>query len=73
MEQEKIMIKKREEFTKAYEDFSKTDISKEIVFIQSLQLEKLEKIRSNTSKLVWWLVAIPVLGFLVYLILTLYL
>lgn len=68
MEPEKGQKAKREEFIKTYESYTKSDISKKILFIQSLQLEKLEQISSNTSKLVWWLVVIPILVFIITLI-----
>ena len=45
------------------EHFNMTDseILKEILFAQQSQIVKLEKIRGNTSMLVWWLVAIPII------------
>mgnify|MGYP003137714431 CR=1 FL=1 len=53
--------KKRVDFVEMYNEFDDSDTLKEMLFTQKLQLEKLEKIRSNTSMLVWWLVAIPIL------------
>lgn len=57
--------KKRENFLNIYGDLDDKELLIEIAYAQSLQIEKLEKIRSNTSMLVWWLVAIPVLFFVI--------
>lgn len=59
------MTKKRIKFLKTYSDLDDSEILKEILFANSLQVEKLEKIRSNTSMLVWWLIAIPIIFFII--------
>lgn len=62
MEQQKIpMTKKRMKFLVTYAELDHSEILKEILYANTLQLEKLEKIRSNASILVWWLVAIPII------------
>ncbi len=70
MEKDKIpMTEERIKFLDTYGDLKKDNkILKEILFVQNLQLDKLEKIRSNTSKLVWWLVVIPIITFIIILI-----
>lgn len=65
MGQEKIpMTKKRTEFLATYGDLDNTKMLREILFAQSLQIEKLERIRYNLSILVWWLVGLPILYFI---------
>ena len=62
MGQDKIpMTKKRIKFLETYSDLDDSETLKELLFANTLQVEKLEKIRSNTSILVWWLVAIPII------------
>lgn len=66
MGQDKIpMTKKRIKFLETYSDLDDSETLKELLFANTLQVEKLEKIRSNTSMLVWWLVAIPILFFII--------
>lgn len=50
---------KRDRFLVEYGELNEQEIVLEMLFTQKQQLEKLEKIRSNTSALVWWLIAIP--------------
>ena len=53
-------------FDKKYDNLNDSQTLTELLFAQQLQIEKLEKIRRNTSILVWWLIAIPiVVGFFV--------
>lgn len=61
------MTKNRIKFLEMYSDLDDSETLKEILFAHTLQVEKLEKIRSNTSMLVWWLVAIPILFFIIIL------
>lgn len=62
MEEDKLTKEQEKaKFIESYEGASKADLLREMLYAQKLQLEKSEKIRSNTSKLVWWLVAIPIL------------
>ena len=62
MGQDKIpMTKKRIKFLETYGDLDDSETLKELLYANGLQVEKLEKIRSNTSMLVWWLVAIPII------------
>ena len=61
------MTPKRNKFILTYNDYDDSETLKELLFANQLQLEKLERIRANTSILVWWLVALPViLGILVF-------
>lgn len=55
------LTSKRIKFIETYSDYNDQDILKELLYTQQLHLEKLEKVRSNTSMLVWWLVAIPII------------
>jgi type IV secretory pathway component VirB8 len=52
---------KREWFNDYFKDFTESEIQKEILFAQQLTIDKLEKVRSNTSKIVWWLIVIPII------------
>lgn len=66
MGQDKIpMTKKRIKFIETYYDLDDSETLKEILYAHTLQIEKLEKIRSNSSMLVWWLVAIPIILFII--------
>ena len=68
MGQEKIpMTKKRTEFLATYGDLDNTEMLREILFAQSLQIEKQERIRYNLSILVWWVVGLPILYFIIML------
>ncbi|MFI8377311.1 hypothetical protein [Leeuwenhoekiella sp. NPDC079379] len=58
---EEKMSAKRLNFLDKYGEHTDSETLKEILYAQMLQIEKLEKIRSNTSSLVWWLIAIPIL------------
>ena len=56
-------------FLKTHKGKKSKKLLKEILYVNTQQLEKLELIRSNTSKLVWWLVVIPIVCFfLVYIL-----
>nr|WP_321222422.1 hypothetical protein [uncultured Psychroserpens sp.] len=60
---------KRINFLETYNDFTNEEILRELLFAKKLQIDKLEKIRSNTSKLVWWLIALPIIiGILIMLL-----
>lgn len=62
------LTSKRIKFIETYSDFDDQDTLKELLFTHQLQLDKLERIRSNTSMLVWWLVAIPIIfGILIFI------
>ncbi len=62
------MTSTRIKFLETYGEFDEAKTLHEILFAQQLQIKKLERIRSNTSILVWWLVAIPIVIFLIALI-----
>jgi len=56
MAQNKIpTTKKRTRFLQTYGDLDNNETLKEILFAQEVQIDKLERIRSNTSVLVWFL------------------
>ena len=67
IEQEEKIEETRLKFIEKYSELSEGEIQKEQLFIQQLSFEKLEKIRSNTSTLVW-LIAIPFIISLLYLL-----
>jgi len=60
---------KRLKFIETYGELDQNETLKELLFAQQLQLEKLEKIRSNTSNLVWWLIAIPIIIAILFMVL----
>jgi len=53
--------KRKQKFNEKYKDFSDTELLKEYVYNQELTYDKLEKIRANTSNLVWFLIVIPII------------
>lgn len=61
MKKETKVSPERIRFKERFGDLNDSDTLKEILFAQHLQFEKLEKIRSNTSVLVWWLIAVPLI------------
>jgi type IV secretory pathway component VirB8 len=60
-EEKKKGSPKRKWFDDYFKDFTESEIQKEILFAQQLTIDKLEKVRSNTSKIVWWLIVIPII------------
>ena len=69
MERDKSpMTKRKEKFLENYKEINDNEALKQILYAQSLQVEKLEKIRFNLSILVWWIVGIPIITFLFFLI-----
>ena len=61
MEEKKKESPKRKWFNEYWGDLNESEIQKEILFAQLLTNEKLEKVRSNTSKIVWWIIVIPII------------
>ena len=59
-EQQKL-TPKRKRFNEKYNEFTESEIQKELLFAQQLTIDKLEKIRANTSNLVWFLIVIPII------------
>ncbi len=55
------LSKQKEAFYKKYGEHTDSDILKEMLYLQIRMAEKIEANRSNTSKLVWWLIAIPLI------------
>ncbi|WP_457610251.1 hypothetical protein [Lutibacter sp.] len=55
----------RKIFNEKYGELSENEIQKEILLSQKITNLKLEKIRSNTSNIVWFLIVIPtIFGFI---------
>ncbi|EDM43997.1 hypothetical protein SCB49_10417 [unidentified eubacterium SCB49] len=63
------MTKKRSNFLEMYSELDDSETLKELLYINTLKVEKLEKIRANTSKLIWWLIVIPIFIFVMALFL----
>ncbi|MGB3343021.1 MAG: hypothetical protein WBA61_03835 [Aequorivita sp.] len=61
MEPKVKITSERIRFMDKYGELNDSDTLQEILYVHYLQLTKLEKIRSNTSMLVWWLVALPII------------
>ena len=59
--QEQGLTQKRKQFNEKYKYLTKSEVQKELLFAQQLTIDKLEKIRTNTSNIVWWLIAIPII------------
>ena len=57
-------------FNEKYDNFNDHDLLKEILFFEERQLKKMELIRSNTSVLVWWLIVIPIVSWIIYLVIS---
>ena len=61
MEEKKKESPKRKWYNEYWGDLNESEIQKEILFAQLLTNDKLEKVRSNTSKIVWWIIVIPII------------
>ena len=61
MENKQNVSKRRQKFNEKYKDFSETELLKEYIYNQELTYDKLEKVRANTSNLVWFLIVIPII------------
>jgi predicted nucleic acid-binding Zn ribbon protein len=59
--QEKTISLKRKLFNERFDELSDSDIQKEILFAKYLNIDKLERIRVNTSVLIWFLIIIPII------------
>ena len=59
--QEKTISVKRKIFNERFDDLNDSDIQKEILFAKYLNIDKLERIRVNTSVLIWFLIIIPII------------
>ena len=55
---EKELTPKRKYFNDKYKDLTESEIQKELLFAQQLTIDKLEKVRTNTSNLVWFLIVL---------------
>ncbi|KUO66702.1 MAG: hypothetical protein APF83_04715 [Lutibacter sp. BRH_c52] len=58
----------REQFDELTENLNDIDLLREILYTQQKSFNLLEKTRNNTSKLVWFLVAIPIISVVIYFI-----
>jgi len=56
----------REQFDELTENLNDIDLLREILYTQQKSFNLLEKTRNNTSKLVWFLVAIPIVLLVLY-------
>lgn len=61
---------KRTRFNEKYNKFTESEIQKELLFAQQFTIDKLEKIRVNTSNLVWFLIVIPIILGILAVVLT---
>ena len=59
--QEKTISIKRKLFNERFDELNDSDIQKEILFAKYLNIDKLERIRVNTSVLIWFLIIIPII------------
>jgi len=59
--QENTISGKRKLFNERFDELSDSDIQKEILFAKYLNIDKLERIRVNTSVLIWFLIIIPII------------
>lgn len=59
--QEKTISLKRKLFNERFDELNDSDIQKEILFAKYLNIDKLERIRVNTSVLIWFLIIIPII------------
>jgi len=62
------VTKRRELFNKQFDNVDDKDIMREVLYKLDVQYEILDETRSNTNKLVWFLVAIPYSIGIIYLI-----
>ncbi|AUC16841.1 hypothetical protein BTO06_17565 [Tenacibaculum sp. SZ-18] len=70
MSKETNLTPKRKAFNEKYQNYTEAEIQKEILYAQKILIEKTEKVRKNTSNLVTFLVAIPLIFGLLYLVFT---
>jgi len=58
---------KKKAFYEKYNHLTDSEVQKELLYYNQLKINKLERIRSNTSTLVWCLIVLPIiLGFLLF-------
>ena len=63
MENEKTNISAdRKKFNEQFGNLMEREILLEMLFTQNQINDKLERVRSNTSKMVWWLIVIPIIA-----------
>lgn len=55
------ILPSRKAFDKIYGELPDNEIQQEILFTHKLSLDKLERIRKNTSTLVWFIIIIPII------------
>jgi hypothetical protein len=69
MEKEKDNINTvRKKFNEQFGNLTEREILLEMLFTQNQTIDKLEKVRSNTSSLVWWLIVIPIIAGIIILV-----
>jgi len=52
---------RRQKFNEKHKEFTEIELLKEYIYNQELTYDKLEKIRTNTSNLVWFFIGIPLI------------
>jgi predicted nucleic acid-binding Zn ribbon protein len=54
---------KKKKFYANFGHLTDSEVLKEILFAQQIQINRLERTRANTSTLVWFLIALPIIFF----------
>jgi hypothetical protein len=58
---ETILTPHRKKFNEKHNGLNQSELLMELLFAQEVTQRKLERIRTDTSKLVWFLIAIPII------------
>lgn len=67
-QKEEKVSKERKKFNEKYNDFSDSEIQKELLFLQKISVDKLKRIDTSTSYLFWFLFIVPILFGVIFLI-----
>jgi len=65
----KLQVTEKEIFISKLDEKSVEDLLKEIIYRDEMRKFEIEKIRSNSAALVNWLVAIPIILGIIYIVL----
>ncbi len=68
MEKFKVITSNRKVFDEKYSDYNNEEIQKEILWHLNQNLLKLEQIKNNTRTMIIWLIVIPIIIFVLWLI-----
>ena len=52
---------RKDRLLQKYGDLNDKELMMELLYAQSIQIDKLERTRSNTNVMVWWLIVIPII------------